>query len=308
MKVVFMGTPEFAVPCLEKLFEENYEVVGVYTQPDKPKGRGYVLTPPPVKELALKHNVPVFQPTKMRDEETINTLKSLNPDVIVVVAYGKILPKEILDIPALGCINVHASLLPKYRGAGPIQWSVINGEKVTGVTTMYMDVGLDTGDQIIDNSLEIGENETAGEVHDRLSILGAETLSETLKLVSANKAPRKKQDDSLATYAPMLDKNLCEIDFSKDVHEIHNLIRGLSPWPVATTKLNGKTLKIHRSVVLEKECNANFGEVVENNGRLVVACKNGCIEILQLQLEGKKRMDTAEFLRGHSIDVKTILG
>jgi methionyl-tRNA formyltransferase len=303
-----MGTPEFSVPCLQKLFDENYEVVGVYTQPDKPKGRGYVLTPPPVKELALKYNVPVFQPQKMRDEETVSALKSLNPDVIVVVAYGKILPKEILDIPPMGCINVHASLLPKYRGAGPIQWSVINGETKTGVTTMYMDVGLDTGDQIIDNSIIIGENDTAGEVHDKLSLLGAETLIETLKLVQNGTAPRTKQDDSLATYAPMLDKNLCEIDFSKDAREIHNLIRGLSPWPVATTKLNGKTLKIHRSLFINKNVDATPGEVIENNERLVVACKKGCIEILQLQLEGKKRMDTTDFLRGHPVEIKTVLG
>lgn len=303
-----MGTPEFAVPCLQALIDEKYDVVGVFTQPDKPKGRGYNLTPPPIKELALKYSLPVFQPQKMREEETINSLKLLKPDLIVVVAYGKILPKEILEIPPFGCINVHASLLPKYRGAGPIQWSVINGEEETGVTTMYMDVGLDTGDMIIHNSLKIGENETAGELHDRISLLGAETLVKTLKLIENKEITRTKQDDSLATYAPMLDKNLCEIDFSKDAKVIHNLIRGLSPWPVATTKLNGKTLKIHRSIYVDKKASSIFGEVIENDGRIIVSCGDGCIEILELQLEGKKRMNASDFLRGHPIDLKTILG
>lgn len=303
-----MGTPEFAVPCLQSLIDENYDVIGVFTQPDKPKGRGYILTPPPVKELALKYSIPVFQPQKMRDEQTICNLKSLNPDLIIVVAYGKILPKEILDIPPFGCINVHASLLPKYRGAGPIQWSVINGEKETGVTTMYMDVGLDNGDMIINNSIKIGENETAGELHDRVSVLGAQTLIETLNLLKKGEIIRTKQNDNIATYAPMLDKKLCEIDFSKDAQSIHNLIRGLSPWPVAVTKLNGKTLKIHRSLCLEENVCALPGEVVQNDGKIVVSCGNGCIEILELQLEGKKRMNSAEFLRGNPIKLKTILG
>ena len=308
MKIVFMGTPEFAVPCLQSLLDEKFNVIGVFTQPDKPKGRGYVLTPPPVKELALKYSIPVFQPEKMRDGEALNYLKKLNPDLIIVVAYGKILPKEILDLPQYGCINVHASLLPKYRGAGPIQWSVINGEKETGVTTMYMDVGLDTGDMIINNSLEIGENETAGELHDRISLLGAKTLIETLKLFQKNEIVRTKQDDSSATYAPMLDKKLCEIDFSDDAKKIHNLIRGLSPWPVAVTKFEGKTLKIHRSLCLPNDVGATPGEVIDNNGKIVVSCGKGCIEILELQLEGKKRMTSADFLRGNPINLKTVLG
>lgn len=303
-----MGTPEFAVPCLQSLLDEKFNVIGVFTQPDKPKGRGYVLTPPPVKELALKYSIPIFQPEKMRDGEAFNYLKKLNPDLIIVVAYGKILPKEILDLPKYGCINVHASLLPKYRGAGPIQWSVINGEKETGVTTMYMDVGLDTGDMIINNSLEIGENETAGELHDRISLLGAKTLIETLKLLQKNEIVRTKQDDSNATYAPMLDKKLCEIDFSEDAKKIHDLIRGLSPWPVAVTKFEGKTLKIHRSLYITKDVNATPGEVIENNGKIVVSCGKGCIEILELQLEGKKRMTSADFLRGNPINLKTVLG
>ena len=308
MKIVFMGTPEFAVPCLQSLLDEKFNVIGVFTQPDKPKGRGYVLTPPPVKELALKYSIPIFQPEKMRDGEAFNYLKKLNPDLIIVVAYGKILPKEILNLPKYGCINVHASLLPKYRGAGPIQWSVINGEKETGVTTMYMDVGLDTGDMIINNSLEIGENETAGELHDRISLLGAKTLIETLKLLQKNEIVRTKQDDSNATYAPMLDKKLCEIDFSEDAKKIHDLIRGLSPWPVAVTKFEGKTLKIHRSLYITKDVNATPGEVIENNGKIVVSCGKGCIEILELQLEGKKRMTSADFLRGNPINLKTVLG
>ncbi len=303
-----MGTPDFAVPCLQSIIDEKYDVVGVFTQPDKPKGRGYVMTPPPVKELAIKYSIPVFQPQKMREEETLNLFKSLNPDLVIVVAYGKILPKEILDIPPYGCINVHASLLPKYRGAGPIQWSVINGEKETGVTTMYMDVGLDTGDIIINNSLKIGENETAGELHDRISLLGSETLIKTLKLLEKGEIKRTKQDDTQATYAPMLDKNLCEIDFSKDALTVHNLIRGLSPWPIAVTKLKDKTLKIHRSLYIKKNTFSKPGEVVENDGKLVVSCGRGCIEILELQLEGKKRMNTTDFLRGHPIELKTILG
>ncbi len=308
MNIVFMGTPGFAVPCLQALLDEKYNIVGVFTQPDKPKGRGYVMTPPPIKELALKYSIPVFQPQKMREEETVKTLKSLKPDLIVVVAYGKILPKEILEIPQFGCINVHASLLPKYRGAGPIQWSVINGEEETGVTTMYMDVGLDTGDAIIYNSLKIGENETAGELHDRLSTLGAKTLIETLTLLKEDKIVRIKQNDDIATYAPMLDKNMCVIDFSKDAKTVHNLIRGLSPWPVAVTKLGEKTLKIHRSLYIDKDFEAVSGEVVDNTDKLIVSCGRGAIEVLELQLEGKKRMTSSDFLRGHPISLKTILG
>ena len=240
MKIVFMGTPEFAEASLQKLLETEHRIVGVFTQPDKPKGRGYKLVAPPVKELAFAHNIPVYQPQKMRDGTALTILQELQPDLIVVVAYGKILPREILELPRYGCINVHGSLLPKYRGAGPIQWSVINGEEITGVTTMYMGEGLDTGDMILKKETPIGENETYGELHDRLKEIGAQALVETIALIEEGKAPREAQDDSLSSYAPMLDKQVARLNFSEDAKTLHNLIRGLSPWPVAHTTLDGK--------------------------------------------------------------------
>ena len=233
MRTVFMGTPDFAVPCLQRLFDCGCEVCGVFTQPDKPKGRHGVLTAPPVKELALKMGVPVFQPTKMRDGTALEMLKSVQPELVIVVAYGKILPKEILDYPKYGCINIHASLLPKLRGAAPIQWSVINGCKVTGVTSMQMDEGLDTGDMLISREIEIGENETAGELHDRLSALGADVLEETLEALKKGELKPVKQNDAEFTYAPMLSKELSPVDWSLSAREVHNKIRGLSPWPSA---------------------------------------------------------------------------
>ena len=251
MKIVFMGTPEFAEASLQKLLETDHQIVGVFTQPDKPKGRGYKLVAPPVKELALAYNIPVFQPQKMRDGTALEILQELQPDLIAVVAYGKILPKEILELPRYGCINVHGSLLPKYRGAGPIQWSVINGESVTGVTTMYMGEGLDTGDMILKKETPIGENETYGELHDRLKEIGAQALVETIELIEQGKAPREVQDDSLSSYAPMLDKQIARLDFTKDAQTLHNLIRGLSPWPVAHTTVDGKLLKVHRAVLAD---------------------------------------------------------
>ena len=249
MRIVFMGTPEFAQASLQKLIETGHNIVGVFTQPDKPKGRGYKLVAPPVKELALEHNIPVYQPEKMKDGTALSILKELNPDLIAVVAYGRILPKDILELPKYGCINVHGSLLPKYRGAGPIQWSVIDGEPVTGVTTMYMGEGLDTGDMILKKETPIGENETYGELHDRLKEIGAEALVETIALIEQGKAPREKQDDSLSSYAPILDKKIAKLDFNKPAQQLHNLIRGLSPWPVAHTTVGGKLLKVHRAVL-----------------------------------------------------------
>lgn len=249
MRIVFMGTPEFAQASLQKLIGTGHNIVGVFTQPDKPKGRGYKLVAPPVKELALEHNIPVYQPEKMKDGTALSILKELNPDLIAVVAYGRILPKDILELPKYGCINVHGSLLPKYRGAGPIQWSVIDGEPVTGVTTMYMGEGLDTGDMILKKETPIGENETYGELHDRLKEIGAEALVETIALIEQGKAPREKQDDSLSSYAPMLDKKIAKLDFNKPAQQLHNLIRGLSPWPVAHTTVGGKLLKVHRAVL-----------------------------------------------------------
>ncbi|MDE5993716.1 MAG: methionyl-tRNA formyltransferase, partial [Oscillospiraceae bacterium] len=250
MNIIFMGTPDFAVPCLKALIDSGENVTAVFTQPDKPKGRGYKLTPPPVKEVALTHNIPVYQPLSLKkgeDAETaMKTITELAPDLIIVVAYGKILPKAILDAPKY-CINVHASLLPKYRGAGPIQWSVLNGEKVTGVTTMLMAEGIDTGDMLLSKSTEIGENETASELHDRLSELGAEVLLETVKAVKSDSLTPVPQEDSQSTHAPMLTKDMCPIDFSKSAQEVHNQIRGLSAFPCATTVLDGKRLKVYRS-------------------------------------------------------------
>lgn len=295
MKIVFMGTPEFAEASLQKLLETDHQIVGVFTQPDKPKGRGYKLVAPPVKELALAHNIPVFQPQKMRDGTALEILQELQPDLIAVVAYGKILPKEILELPRYGCINVHGSLLPKYRGAGPIQWSVINGESVTGVTTMYMGEGLDTGDMILKKETPIGENETYGELHDRLKEIGAQALVETIELIEQGKAPREVQDDSLSSYAPMLDKQIARLDFTKDAQTLHNLIRGLSPWPVAHTTVDGKLLKIHRAVLADGK--GQPGEVIDSK-KFIVACKEGALELLEVQLEGGKRMKGEDFLRG----------
>lgn len=295
MKIVFMGTPEFAEASLQKLLETDHQIVGVFTQPDKPKGRGYKLVAPPVKELALAHDIPVFQPQKMRDGTALEILQELQPDLIAVVAYGKILPKEILELPRYGCINVHGSLLPKYRGAGPIQWSVINGESVTGVTTMYMGEGLDTGDMILKKETPIGENETYGELHDRLKEIGAQALVETIELIEQGKAPREVQDDSLSSYAPMLDKQIARLDFTKDAQTLHNLIRGLSPWPVAHTTVDGKLLKVHRAVLADGK--GQPGEVI-NSKKFIVACKEGALELLEVQLEGGKRMKGEDFLRG----------
>lgn len=309
MRIIFMGTPDFSVPCLKALIDSDNQVVGVFTQPDKPKGRGYELTPPPVKVCANENNIPVFQPKSMRDGEALEIINSLNADLIIVVAFGKILPKEILESVQYGCINIHASLLPKLRGAAPIQWSILNGETVTGVTSMQMDVGLDTGDMLIKKSTEILPNMNAGELHDTLSVMGAEVLIETIEALKNNELKPEKQDDGLSNYASMLSKELCPIDFSKSAQEVHNRIRGLSPWPVATTKINGKTFKIHKSQKVSDNFDGKCGEVVDNNNRLVVVCGDGaCIELLEVQTEGKRKTDTASFLRGHKIDVGTILG
>lgn len=310
MNIVFMGTPDFAVPCLDALIKSGENVTAVFTQPDKPKGRGYKLTPPPVKELALRHNIPVYQPVSLKKgeeaEAAVNTLKELSPELIIVVAYGKILPKEILDIPRY-CINVHASLLPKYRGAGPIQWSVLNGERETGVTTMLMAEGVDTGDMLIGKKTEIGENETASELHDRLSQLGAEVLLETVAAVKGGTLSPIPQDDSLSTHAPMLSKDMCPIDFSKPAQEVHNHIRGLSAFPCATANLDGKRLKIYKSELVKGGGDTPCGSVV-NAKDFTVSCGDGnCVRFLEIQAEGGKRMKTADYLRGKPIEQGTIL-
>lgn len=307
MRIVFMGTPDFAVPCLQALLDSGEEIVGVYTQPDKPKGRGHKVLPPPVKELALQHEIPVFQPVTLRKEEAQQEFAALKPDLAVVVAYGKILPKELLEIPPFGCINVHASLLPKYRGAGPIQWSVLNGEEKTGVTTQYMAEGIDTGDMILKSETAIGENETASELHDRLSVMGAELLLETLKQVKAGTAPREKQDDALATHAPMLTKELCQLDFSQNAQLIHNRIRGLSTWPCAVTTVLGKRLKIYRSEIA-RGYKGKPGEVLCDKTFVVGCGEDTAVRFAEVQFEGSKRMKSEDFLRGKPVPKGTVCG
>ena len=312
MNIVFMGTPEFAVPCIKALIDSGENVSAVFTQPDKPKGRGYKLAPPPVKELALTHNIPVYQPNSLKKgddaEFALKKLIEISPDLIIVVAYGKILPKEILNVPKLYCINVHASLLPKYRGAAPIQWSVLNGEKETGVTTMLMSEGLDTGDVLLKSSTLIGDDETASELHDRLSLLGADLLLKTLQAVKDNDITPIKQDDSLSSYVPILTKDLCPIDFNKSALEIHNQIRGLSEWPCATASLNDKRLKFYKSTIIENlGKNKVSGEIIKSDG-LIIACGDGnAVSILELQADGGKRLKTSDYLRGNKIEAGTIL-
>ncbi len=309
MRIIFMGTPDFAVPCLKALIDSDNEVVGVFTQPDKPKGRGYELTPPPVKVCAVENGLQVFQPASMRDGTALEIINSLNADLIVVVAFGKILPKEILESVKHGCVNIHASLLPKLRGAAPIQWSIINGDTVTGVAAQQMDIGIDTGDILMTETLEIPESMNAGELFDVLSDMGANVLMKTIDGVKNCTLNPVKQDESKATYASMLSKELCPVDFTKSAKDVHNLIRGLYPWPIATTKVNGKTYKIHKSQKVTGDYSGKCGEIVDNNNRLVVMCGDGnCIEILEIQAEGKRKTDTASFLRGNRIELGTILG
>lgn len=312
MNIIFMGTPDFAVPCLKALIDNGENVMAVFTQPDKPKGRGYKLTPPPVKEVALTHNIPVYQPISLKKgEDAEKSLKVINefaPDLIIVVAYGKILPKTILDTPKYHCINVHASLLPKYRGAGPIQWSVLNGEKVTGVTTMLMADGIDTGDMLLSKSLEIGKNETASELHDRLSDLGAELLLETVSCVKSGNITPVPQDASMSTYAPMLTKDMCPIDFSKSAQEVHNHIRGLSAFPCATAVLDGKRLKVYKSEIVNGlTSNRAPGTVVQSKDFTVVCGDGRCVRFTEIQAEGGKRMLTADYLRGKPINEGTVI-
>lgn len=299
MRIIFMGTPDFAAVSLKKLIDKNYDIVGVFSQSDKPKGRGYKLVMPPVKEIALKHNIPVFQPKTLRNEESFNIIKELNPDIIVVVAYGKILPKNILDYPKLGCVNVHGSLLPKYRGAAPIQYSILNGEKETGITTMFMGEGLDTGDMLLKVSTPIGENETYGELHDRLAVMGSDILVDTLELLAENKITPIKQDDEKSTYAHMIDKKMGELDFTKPAKEVHNLIRGLSPAPCAYTHLGKKLLKVYKAV-LREDMKGTPGNVLSEK-EFIVACGDYAIEFTEIQLEGKKRINADEFLCGRKL-------
>ncbi len=302
MRVVFMGTPDIAAVCLKKILEEGFDVVGVYTQPDRPKGRGMKMVSSPVKEVALAHGISVFQPENFREEKSVEQLKVLRPDVCAVVAYGRILPQKVLDVPELGCINIHASLLPKYRGSAPYQWAVLNGEKETGVTAMYLCREMDAGDMIDVAKTPIGENETAGQLLDRLAVLGAELLSKTLRRFQAGPVAGVPQDHEKATYAPMLDKSMCPIDFSKTARQVHDQVRGLHPWPVATMELRGKTFKVHETKVVEGS--GQPGQILGlTKTGLRIACADGAVEITSLQAEGGKRMAAADYFRGHPLQL-----
>lgn len=302
-----MGTPEFALPSLEKLIEENYDICAVFTKPDKPQGRKRIITPPPVKVFAQEHGLQVFQPEKLKIRETYDLIKNLNPDAIVVVAYGKILPKNIIDMPKYGCINVHGSLLPRYRGAAPIQWSIINGDKVTGISTMFMDEGLDTGDILLQSKVSINGDETSEELKKRLSVIGADLLIKTLKELENGTLERIKQDDSQATLSPPLDKITGDIDWQKTAQEIHNLVRGSNPWPIAHTLLRGKNFKIYKTRV--STYRSYYPGKVISTDPLIVGCGNNTsLELLEVQIEGKKRMTASDFSRGYRLTNKTTFG
>ncbi|MBT0665354.1 methionyl-tRNA formyltransferase [Geobacter pelophilus] len=297
LRIIFMGTPEFACPTLQALIDRGENLVAVVTQPDRPKGRGQQMQAPPVKELAQKHGIPVMQPIKVRVPEAVEEIRAYAPDLIVVVAFGQILPKALLDIPKYGCINVHASLLPKYRGAAPLNWCIINGETETGVTTMLMDVGLDTGDMLLKKTTPIDPDEDARSLHDRLSAIGAESLAETLDLLVAGRLVPEKQDDTLTCYAPMLKKELGCIDWNDAPLKIKNLVRGVTPWPGAYTYLDGKLLKVFR--VRTADGSGAPGSVLRaDKSGIEIACSGGSIFVDELQLEGKKRLPAAEFLAG----------
>lgn len=304
MRVVFMGTPDIAATCLNKIIEKGFDIVGVYTQPDRPKNRGMKLAFSPVKEVAIAHNIPVYQPENFREEETVQQLRDLKPDVVAVVAYGRILPQKVLDIPAKGCINIHASLLPAYRGSAPYQWAVLDGLQETGVTAMYLCREMDAGDMIDTAKTPIGENETAGELLDRLAVLGADLLDKTLRAIENGTVQSVPQDHSKATYAPMLDKGMCPIDFSKTAQQVHNHVRGMNPWPVATLELAGKRFKVYETAVIHENSNAIPGMVLGlTKTGLRIACGEGAIEIRTLQAEGGKRMAAPDYFRGHPLEM-----
>lgn len=315
LNILFMGTPDFAKESLESIYNAGYSIIGVVTNPDRPKGRGMKMIASPVKEYAVSKNIPIYQPLKVKNNiEFIDEIKALNPDIICVVAYGRILPKEILEIPKYGCINVHGSLLPKYRGAAPIQWAVINGEEKTGITTMYMDVGMDTGDMILKEEVEIGKDETTGELWDRLSKIGGELLVKTIKLIEQGKAPREKQNEDFSM-APMLNKEIAIIDWeNKKAIEIKNLVRGLNPIMGAYTFVNDKKIKLWKVNVIEnKEFTQLYGEELLNkakNGDIILAsdrrgmffkAKDAVIEAIEIQAENSKRMNAKDYLRGNKI-------
>ena len=304
MRVVFMGTPDIAATCLKKILETGHDVVAVYTQPDRPKGRGMKMVYSAVKEVAIAKDLPIYQPETFKDDETVSQLAALQPDVVAVVAYGRILPQRVLDIPAKGCINIHASLLPAYRGSAPYQWAVLDGLTETGVSAMYLCAQMDAGDVIDVAKTPIGENETAGELLDRLAVLGADLLDKTLRRLEQGSVEATKQDEALVSYAPMLDKSICPIDWNKSAQTIHNQVRGLHPWPVATMQLQGSKFKVHETRIVEGSHNKTPGEVIAlTKTGLQMACGEGIIEIRTLQAEGGKRMAAPDYFRGHPLEL-----
>ncbi len=306
MRIVFMGTPDYAAVTLQKLIDEKYDLLAVFAQPDKPVGRKQILTPPETKVLAEKHNIPVYQPKTLRDGEAFDILKELNPDAIVVVAYGKILPKEILSLPKYGCINGHASLLPHLRGSAPIQWAIVNGDKQTGVTTQLMDEGIDTGDILETAVVDIGNEETAEELFDRLSVISADLMISTLKNAEAGALNPKKQNEDDATYAPIIKKEMAHLDFTKTADEICNAVRGFYSWPCAFCFINGKRIKVikaKKSHLAASEC----GVVLASDNRLVISCKDGSVELVTVQPEGAKVMSAQVMLNGHKITEGTVV-
>ncbi len=301
MRVVFMGTPDIAATCLKKIIDDGFQVVAAYTQPDRPKGRGMKMVFSPVKEVALAHGIPVYQPENFREDADVDALRELKPDVVAVVAYGRILPQRVLDIAPLGFINIHASLLPAYRGSAPYQWAVLDGLKKTGVSAMYLCREMDAGDVIDTAETPIGENETAGELLDKLAVLGADLLSKTLTAIGNGTATATAQDASKVSYAPMLDKSMCPIDFHKTAQQVHNHVRGLHPWPVATMMLGDKLFKVHETVVTEGT--GKPGEILGlTKTGLKIACAEGAVEIRSLQAEGGKRMAAPDYFRGHPLE------
>lgn len=307
MRLIFMGTPDFAVPSLDAVIAAGHTIEAVFTQPDKPTGRGLKLTAPPVKRRALELGLHVYQPASIKKDENVQRqIAAINADCIVVAAYGKLLPPSVLGAAKYGCMNVHSSLLPKYRGAAPINWAVINGDSVSGVTIMQLDEGMDTGDILLQSETEIGKNETAGELHDRLAVMGANLLVQALDMAQADKLAPIKQEDALSSHAPMLDKTLSVIDWSRSAQQVHDLVRGLQPWPVALTTISGKKLKIHKTELVD-DYSGKCGEVLSEKP-FVVACGKGAVKILEVQGEGGKRMTAEDYLRGHHLEVGTIIG
>ena len=304
MRVVFMGTPDIAAVCLNKIIGDGFNIVGVYTQPDRPKGRGMKMVFSPVKELAIKHEIPVFQPESFREDEAVEQLRALQPDVVAVVAYGRILPQRVLDIPKKGCVNIHASLLPQYRGSAPYQWAVLDGLTETGVTAQHMALKMDAGDIIDVAKTPIGENETAGEVLDKLAVLGADLLSRVLSRFEKGEVTGTPQNEENVSFAPMLDKSMCPIDWSKTAKQVHNHVRGLHPWPVATAELAGTKFKIHSTVVVDGKTGVEPGTILAlTKTGLQVACGEGAVEIRSLQAEGGKRMNAPDYFRGHPLEI-----